>query len=115
MKGVRRKHCEMLEIALAPPAVAGREIQQRRRAFFKAAAKCRHHSNGPPRPSHQRRFDEVMAEDVASERFPAMKFRQARILREGAYANDRIVTPIVAFGSMPPGDACGDQRAVEPA
>src|SRR6476469_143767 len=98
MKGARREHREMLEIALAPPPVAGCEIQQRWRAFLKAAAKCRHHSNGPTRPPHQRRFDEVMAEDVPSEWLAAMKFRQAGILRKSAHANDRIVAPIVAFG-----------------
>src|SRR3977135_379505 len=104
----------MLKIALAPPSVARGEIQQRWRAFFKAAAQGWRHSDRPARSPHQRRFDKSVAEDMPAKRFATAQVGQACILRKCADPDDGIVTPIVAFGAVPPCNARRDQRSVEP-
>src|SRR6202022_3932727 len=114
MQPARREYRQMLKVALTPSPVARSEIQQRWRAFFEAAAQSRYHSDGPSRSPHQRRFHEVVAENMAAKRFAALQVREARVLRKCAHANDRVVPPIVAFGAMPPRNACSDQRAVQP-
>src|ERR1700730_11473883 len=106
MQVTRRQYRQMLKVALAPSAGAGCEIQQRWRTFFKAATERCHHSDGPPRPPHQCRLHEVMAENMTAKRFAAMQVRQARVLRKCEYANDRIVGPIVSLLMMPPRNAC---------
>src|SRR5712664_1678685 len=114
MQPARREHGQMLKVALAPSPVAGCEIQQRWRAFFEAAAQSRHHSDGPSRSPHQRRFYKIVAENMPTKRFATLEVREACVLRKCAHANDRVVPPIVAFGAMPPRNACSDQRAVQP-
>src|SRR5258708_33544614 len=80
--------------------------------FSNAPPRPAPHSKPPPPPPHQRRFHKVMAENMAAKRFAAVKVRQPCVLRKCAHANDGIVAPVIAFGAMPPRDACGDQRAV---
>src|SRR5512140_3353743 len=112
MQPACREHRQMLKVALAPAAVTRREIQQRWRAFLEAAAQGRHHPDRPPSSPHQRRLHEIMAENVAAERFAALQVGQARVLRERAHANDGVVAPIIALRAMPPRDACSYQRTV---
>ena len=103
----------MLQIALAPAPVARGEIQQRRRAFLETAAERGRHVDGPAGAPHQRRFDEIVAENMSAERLAAAQFGQARISRKGAHADDGVVPPIIALGAVPPGNAGGDQRAIK--
>src|ERR1700694_2002661 len=42
-----------------------------------------------------------------------LQFRQSRVLRKCADANDCIMTPIIALRAVPPRDPRSDQRAVE--
>src|SRR6187399_2776518 len=49
-----------------------------------------------------RRLDEVMAQDVPADRARTLQLRQARMVREGARANDGVVAPVVAVGAVPP-------------
>src|SRR5438270_13392569 len=105
MQAARREHRQMLKVALAPSAVAGYKIQQRRRALFEAAAQSRYHSDGPPCSPHQRRFYKIVAENMPSKRFTAVEVREARVLRKRAHANDGVVPPVVTFGAMPPRNA----------
>src|SRR5438132_8230858 len=107
-----RKHRQMLEVALAPAAVARGKIQQRRRAFLEAAAESGRHSDGPTSSPHQRRFHEIVAENMPAKRFTALQVGQTRILRKRAHPNDGIVPPIIAFGAMPPGNARSYERAI---
>ena len=51
---------------------------------------------------------------MPAERLAALQVGQSRILRKCAHANDGVVSPIIAFGAVPPGDAGSDQRAVQP-
>ena len=67
----------------------------------------------PAAAPHQRRLDEVVAQDVPAERLAARQLRQARMLGEGARADDGVVAPVIAVGAVPPGEAVRDQRAVE--
>ena len=60
MQSARRQHGQMLKIALAPAAIAGSEIKQRRRAFLEAAAESGDHPDFPTCPAHQGSLDEIM-------------------------------------------------------
>src|ERR1700722_9877005 len=112
MQSTCRQHCEMLQIALAPAPIAGGEIQQRWRAFLKAATQRGHHPDRPSGSTHKCRFHKIVAENVAAERLATFQIGQTGIPSKCANANDCVMAPIIALGSMPPYDACGDQRAV---
>src|SRR5215475_12377490 len=53
-----------------------------------------------------------MAQDMATERAGAMQHWQARLLGEGARADQRVVAPVISLGSVPPGEAMSDQWPV---
>ncbi|MNV23386.1 hypothetical protein D3C71_1143980 [compost metagenome] len=105
-------HLGVLQVALAPAAVAHQHVGQRRRAFFVAAFEVGHHVRGPAATAHQRGLDKIMAEHVPAERLPARQRRQAGVVGEGLGADDRVVAPVVAFRAMPPGHAATDHRPV---
>ena len=46
--------------------------------------------------------------------FAAFQVGKAGVLRKRAQANDGVVAPIIAFAAVPPGNACSDQRAIQP-
>ncbi|MCW0416168.1 hypothetical protein NB689_001922 [Xanthomonas sacchari] len=115
VQAARAHHLGVLQVALAPAAVAHQQVGQRRRAFLVAALQVRHHVHGPAATTHQCRFDEVVAEHVAAERLAPGQRRQARLRGEGLGANHRVVAPVVAFRPVPPGHAEGDHRAVDAA
>src|SRR6202034_3968821 len=91
----------MLEIALAPSPVAGRKIDERRRALLVGAAKVRQHVDGVPGAKHESRLDEIVAENVAAERRSARQVRQSAMVGESARADDRVMAPVVAVMSHP--------------
>ncbi|MNI33202.1 hypothetical protein D3C73_871370 [compost metagenome] len=105
-------HLAVLQVALAPAAIAHQQVGQRRRAFLVAAAQVGHHVRSPATTAHQRCFHEIMAQHVAAERLAPRQFRQAGVVGEGTGADDRVVPPVIAFGTVPPGHATGDHRAV---
>ena len=106
---------EMLDVALRPTPVARRDVEQRRRAVFPAAAERRQHAHGPARAAQQRGFDEVVRQDRAAERLLARQNRQARGRGERAHADDRVVAPVVAVVALPARHAARDDRAVDAA
>ena len=112
VKAACRKQRQMLQIALAPAPVARGKIRKRGRAFLVAAAELWRHVDGPAAAPHQRRFDEVVAENMPAERLASAQFGKPGILRKGADADDGVVSPVIAFGAMPPCDPGGHQRAV---
>ena len=89
----------MLQIALRPTPVAHGMLGQRRRRSFEAAIDIGTHIDGVAGAAQQRRLDEVVAEDVAAERWTAAKPRQAASIGERADANDGVVAPIVAVAT----------------
>src|SRR4051794_18780729 len=105
----------MLQVALAPSPVACGKIQQRRRAFFVATAQHRRHMDGPAGTPHQRRLDEVVAQNMPTKWFTTLQFRKSRTLRKGAHADDGVVPPVVTLGSVPPRNAGRDQRTIKSA
>src|SRR5260370_41848064 len=109
MERARRGHRQMLEVALAPSPVTRGETQKCWRAFFEGAAQAWHHSDRPSCSPHQRRFDEIVAENVSAERLAARQLGEALLLRKVAHPNDGVVAPIGAFGAAPPVNACRDQ------
>ena len=106
-----RQHADVLQIALAPAPVARGQIDQRRRALLERAAERGQHVDGVAGPAHQRRFDEVVAEDMAAERRTSRQIRQAAMVGEGARADDRVVAPVIAVAPAPGGEAGRDDRA----
>ncbi len=115
VQAARRQHARMLQIALAPAPVAHREVGERGRALLVAAGKRGHHVDRPAAAPHQRRLDEIMAQDVAAERPASAQLRQPRLLGEGARADHRVVAPVIALRAVPPGDAVRDQRPIDAA
>ena len=96
-----RQHARVLQIALAPAPVARRQVDQRGRALLERAAQRRQHVDRLAGAAHQRRLDEIVAEDVAAEGRPARQVRQAAMVGEGAGADDRVVAPVIAVAPHP--------------
>ena len=115
MQAARGQHGGMLQVALAPAAVADGEVGQRGRAFLVAAGQAGEHVHGPAGAAEQGGLDEIVAHDVAAERLAAAQGWQTGGLGEGAGADDGVVAPVIAFGAAPPGETVRDQRAIEPA
>src|SRR6185437_9440899 len=95
----------MLQVALAPAPVPRGEIQQRRWTFLETAAEGGRHPDRPSSTPHQRRFDEIVAQNMPAKRLAALQVRQPGVPRKRTDANDRVVAPVIALGTVPPGNA----------
>jgi hypothetical protein len=115
VQATRWQHRAVLQIALAPAAVAHQHVRQRRWAFLVTAAQPRRHVDGPATATKQRGLHEIMAEHSPFERLAAAKMRQAGMAGERCGPDDGVVSPVVAFRAMPPGDAMRDHRAIHAA
>ena len=111
----RGHHLGVLQVALAPASVADQQVGQGRRTLLVAALHVRHHVRGPAATPHQRRLDEIVAQHMAAERLAPGQFRQACLLGEGTRAYHRVVPPVIALRTVPPGHAIGHYRAIHPA
>ena len=76
----------MLEIALAPAPIPFRKVDERWWAFLIATRDFWHEVDLPPCASQEGRFDEVMAQDVATKRRLPREIRQPRVCHEGLRA-----------------------------
>ena len=94
---LRTDDLRVLQIALRPASVADRDVDERRRALFPRAVEIRRHAHFPAGAAHERGFDEVVRQHVTAERPAPGQLRQAAGLRERGDADDRVVTPVVAF------------------
>ena len=65
-------------------------------ALFIGAVKRRQHEDGPAGAPHQRRLDEIMAEDMAAEGLAALEVGQPCRIGEGLAADDGVVAPVIA-------------------
>ena len=99
---------------MAPSPVASREIDQRGRALFVRAAEVGQHVNSKARAPHQRRFDEIVAENVPAERRLARQVRQSAMVGERARPDNRVVAPVVAVPPHPRAQTSADHRACHP-
>ena len=104
----------VLEIALAPSPVAGRKIDERRRALFVGAAEVGQHVDRVSGAQHEPRLDEIVAENVAAKRWSARQVRQSAMISERARADDRVMSPVVSIMPHPGAQARGDDRAGDP-
>ena len=105
---------EVLEVALAPAAVALEVVDQGRRGFLVGALDVPCEPDFPALADHQRGFDEVMAEDFPAEGFAAGKVGKLAEIRERLHADQRVVAPVAAAAELPPVEAADEERAVEP-
>ena len=103
----------MLEIALTPAPVARRNIDERGRTLFVAAAKVWQHIDGITGAPDQCRLDKIMAEDMAAERRTPAQNRQAAMRGERLGANDRVMAPVIAVAPRGDRDAGGDHRPID--
>src|SRR5580658_8206134 len=102
----------MLHIPLAPAVVASGVVDQRGRALLVASLEVVGDTHFPAGLSHQGRFDKIVTQDLASQRRMAWQRRKAARLGEGLHAQDVVVSPIITFGSRPPGEALEEDRAI---
>src|SRR4051812_11832280 len=102
----------MLHVALAPAPVALELVDQRRRALFVAAGEIAGEPDFPARASHQRRFDKVMAHDLAAERRPAPQAGKAAVLDKRLDAENRVMAPVGALAQLPIMETGGEHRSV---
>ena len=106
------QQAQVLQVALAPAAVALHGVQQGRRQLLVAARQVVRQPDGPAAAAQQGRFDEVVTEDVATERRAARQARQAAVLAEGLDADDGVVAPERPVAQLPEMQAGGEDRPV---
>src|SRR5712672_2957166 len=87
----RADDLRVLQVALRPAAIANGDIDQRRRRLFPGTAAVGRHPHLPSTAAYQRRFDEIVGENMAAEGLAALERRQAAVVRERLDANDGIV------------------------
>ena len=69
-----------------------------------------HFPTGPPQ---QGRFHEIMAEDVAAERFATRQFRQAAMIEKRLDADDGVMAPIITLAQLPVIQSGGEHPSVD--
>src|SRR5207247_9633950 len=106
---------QVLQVPLAPAAVALHLREQRRRRLLVAAPEVVGEPEAPPRPPHEGGLHEVVAQDLAAERLPPRQPRERAVLREGLDADDRVVPPVLAVAELPVVESGREHRAVHAA
>ncbi|MCY1515597.1 hypothetical protein D9M68_501870 [compost metagenome] len=91
----------VLQVALAPAAVALQLGQQVRRLLLVAADQVGHQPHVVAGAAHQRGFDEVVRHDAARHAAGALDGGQRAVLHEGFDADDRVVAPVVRLAELP--------------
>src|SRR3712207_306438 len=104
----------MLQVTLAPAAVALREVDQRRRQLLVASRKVDREPHRPDVLAQQRGLDEVVAQNVTAEQFASGLPWQCAMLDEGLEPDDRVVAPVIALAQLPVVEAGLEDRAIEP-
>src|SRR3984957_6164098 len=115
VESVGTDEARMLEVALEPAPVALGEVDDRRRALLVVALDSRSEPDLPAGPSHQRRLDEVMAQDAPAEGPASRELGQGAVPDERRQADDGVVPPVVGLAQLPVVEPRRGYRAVEPA
>ena len=108
-------HEAVLQIALAPAAVALRIFDHRLRRFLVAAFKVVGEPDLPVLAQQQRGFDEIVAQNLSAKRLAPRQLRQIAKLHERLGADDGVVPPVIAEVQRPviqPGDEHRRVKAV---
>src|SRR5581483_8131735 len=92
----REEEPEVLQVALAPAPVALHLLEQRRGHLFPAPAEVVGEPERPPGAAHERRLDEIVAQDLAAERLATRESREPAVRHERLDADDRVVAPVLA-------------------
>src|SRR5206468_10095659 len=106
---------EVLEVPLTPAAVAPHLLEQRRRHLLVAALEVVGEPERPPRAAHERRLDEVVAQDLPAERLAAREARQRAVVHERLDTDDRAVAPVLPVAELPEVETGGEHRPVDAA
>src|SRR5258708_40277459 len=112
MESRSRQQSRMLQIALAPTAIACDEVDQRGRRLLEAATEIRGQVHGVARPAHEGGLDEIVAEYVTAQRRRSRQVREPAVHFEGCYTNDRIVSVVIAFATLQTSQACAQSRTI---
>ena len=88
----REQDLHLLDIALAPAAVARSKVDDGRRRFFVGADNVARDFHAPTGAAEEGGFDKVVAQDLAAERFLARQVRQGQIGR--ASCRERVSSPV---------------------
>ena len=99
----------VLQVALAPAAVALQLVEQVRRVLLPAAAQLRRDPHLVAGARHHRRLDEIVREDFAGEAAAPRQPGERAVLHEGLDAQDGVVTPVVRVAELPEGHAEAEQ------
>lgn len=112
-EAAREEDEDVLEIALAPTAIALGVFDQAGWNFFVAFFQIVSVPDAPMIFSEQGGLDEIVAENLAAEGFFAGQMREVAILHEGPGANDGVVADVIAEALDPVVGAGGEERSVE--
>src|SRR5207302_3615319 len=114
-EAARREQPRVLHVALTPPAIALRRVDERRRAFLVSALDVAREPHSPPGFAHERGLDKIVRKDAPAERLAARQLRQRAVLDERLDADDGVVAPKIPLVLLPIVEPREKQRAVEPA
>src|SRR5215469_7972054 len=114
MQPGKSKHARVLQVALRPAPVASRIVDDVRGDFLPAAAELGELANLVASTAHKGGFDEIVAENVATERRPSTQARQPAVSRKRLQPDDGVVTPVVALAELPERQPAGEHRALQP-
>ena len=87
----------VLQVALAPAAIAFQVLDHGRRRLFVAAAEIVGEVHFVAGAAHQRGLDEIVTHRPAADRAPPRQLREGAVLHERRDPDDRVVAPEVAF------------------
>ena len=88
-------------------------VGKRRRQFLIRTADFRHQPDRPAGARQKGGLDEIVGQDLATERRLARKLRKAGIRHEGFGSDNRVMAPIVAAAGIPKGGAEREQGIVK--
>ena len=108
--GLGHQAC-VLQVALAPAAVALQFGQQVGRLLLVAAHQVGHQPHVVARAAHEGGFHKVVAHDAARQAPFAGDGRERAVLHEGFHADDGVVPPVMRFTQLPELHAQREQAA----
>src|SRR3954447_22902933 len=113
MQATHGQKAQVLEVALRPAPVTGCVVDDVGRHFLPASGHIGSQPDLVAGPAHEGGFDEIVTENLATERWLARQLRQGAELGELAQPQDGIVPPVVAFTELPVNEAVCQHGAVE--
>src|SRR5260370_35085183 len=114
MQAGKSQHARMLQVALGPTAIARRVVDDVRRHFLPAADELRELAHFVTRATHERGFDEVMAQYRSTQWRLSGQTRQRAVTGEGLQAQECVVAPVGALPQLPERAPAREHRASHP-